>query len=338
MIMTEERLAWIDSVKGIAIIGVVISHIGLFYDIFPRMHSFNAVYLPAFVFISGYLFNWEKYSTKKWLFIRKRALQLLLPLYATGVFALIFQYVYYLVTGQALAREFWTYNPLTVLVHIIQVDPSYYSWFHSVWFLSALFLCEITFLCILYLVKSDKCRILTSILLASPALFFFPHTITPFFFAPAFAALIFYSAGYLAKKYDLITQSNFLVLFVACFIYAFVCSFLDVLGWFDVLGIDHPVTWYIGTLAGSVFLSKVLYHLYAHNITSKFVEYLGKNSLFIMLVNIPVLFSLQTLIGQSQLPIFAYRVLSFGLTMITIVGMLQVKYTFKQRKKAVHRT
>jgi fucose 4-O-acetylase-like acetyltransferase len=188
----------------------------------------------------------------------------------------------------------------------------------------------------LYLVKSDKCRILTSILLASPALFFFSHTITPFFFAPAFAALIFYSAGYLAKKYDLITQSNFLVLFVACFIYAFVCSFLDVLGWFDVLGIDHPVTWYIGTLAGSVFLSKVLYHLYTHNITSKFVEYLGKNSLFIMLVNIPVLFSLQTLIGQSQLPIFAYRVLSFGLTMITIVGMLQVKYTFKQRKKAVH--
>ncbi len=335
VIMTGERLEWVDALKGIAIIGVVISHIGLFYDIFEKMHSFNAVYLPAFVFVSGYLFNWEKYKTKKWLFIQKRALQLLLPLYATGVFALIFQYAYYLAKGHALALKFWTYNPFTVLVHILQVDLSYYSWFHSVWFLSALFLCEITFFCILYLIKSDQYRLLTSILLASPALFFFSHTPTPFFFAPAFAGLIFYAAGYMARKYNMITQSNLLVLVIVCCIYVFVCSSQDVLGVFVFLGSNHPVTWYLGTLAGSVFLSMLLFHLYTHNITSKFLEYMGKNSLFIMLVNIPVLFSLQRLVDQSHLPIYPKGII-FAFTMITIVGMLQIKNIFKQRIRVVH--
>jgi hypothetical protein len=62
---------------------------------------------------------------------------------------------------------------------------------------------------------------------------------------------------------------------------------------------------------------------------------MGKNSLFIMLVNIPVLFSLQRLVDQSHLPIYPKDII-FALTMITIVGMLQIKNIFKQRIKAVH--
>jgi fucose 4-O-acetylase-like acetyltransferase len=334
--MNEERLAWIDAVKGIAIIGIVVSHVGPLFDLLPALLNYIVVVKPSFIFISGYLFIWEKYKIKKLLFLRRRTSQLMLPVYATGIFALFFQYVYWLESGQVLSRKFWTEDPFTVLVHIIQVDIGYYSWFHSVWFLSALFVCEIVFFCIACLIKSDKYRILTIVLLAASSILFFYNTYTPFFFAPALASLIFFTAGYLARKYNIIKRLNILVLAVVGCIYALVCSSPSVRMDFAQLHYSNPVAWVIGTLAGSIFLLTVVYQLYTHNILSKSLEFLGKNSLFIMLVNIPVLFSLQRLVNVPSLPIYPTGVL-FVTIMVTLIGMICIKNIFLKKIRSVWR-
>lgn len=319
-----QRLEWVDATKGIAIIGVLIAHIGLFYDIYPGLRIiFNVSVLTSFFFTSGYLFNWDKYKNHWIVFIKKRFAKLMIPVYIFAVIALIFQYLYYIYMNEVLGLRFWTHDPITVLIHVIQIDLAYYSWFQSVWFLSALFLCEIIFFILLHLVKSDKYRGLAVLLTAMPS-FMFYNQYTPFFFAPALAGMIYYYIGFMTKKYNLVSKLTIPGIVSLLIIFLLACSTPHAVTSFAQLKYDNIIQWYTGGISGALFMCGSMFYAYKCNIKSKTLEYLGKNTLPIMLINIPVIFGISKIINLSSFGIYP-RGLLFAITMTVIVCFLWLR-------------
>jgi len=315
----HQRLDWVDATKGIVIIGVLVAHIGLFYDIFPGLRIiFNVFVLTTFFFISGYLFNWDKYKNRWLIFIKKRFAKLMIPVYIFAGIALIFQYLYYIYTNEVLGLRFWTHDPITIFIHIFRVDLAYYSWFHSVWFLSALFICEMIFFILLHLVKSDKYRGLAVVLIAMPAFMFYYNQYTPLFFAPALAGMVYYYLGFMTKKYNLVSRLTIPGVVSLFIVFLLACSTPHAITNFAQLKYDNIIQWYIGGIAGALFICGSMFYIYKYKIKSKTLEYLGKNSLLIMLINIPVIFGISKIINLSSFGIYP-RGLLFAVTMTTIL-------------------
>lgn len=74
MMNTNERISWIDILKGIAIVGVFVGHttgaqfgnVSGFLNVW--VYSFH---MPLFFFLSGYVFSLRKYENYKYFFMRK---------------------------------------------------------------------------------------------------------------------------------------------------------------------------------------------------------------------------------------------------------------------------
>ncbi len=196
----NKRLQWIDAAKGIAILGVLLTHISrvpignsAYHSlIFNNLFYIVAPFMPLFFFLSGLTF-----SDKNGI-IKKRATQLIIPYVSWALF-------YYLIYNiRIIWSEQWTIEEATLrLVGIIYGRSAMLSQGSGpMWFLTALFSSYVLYLPI-HRTKTKKYRIclICLYLLIITAL----HTtqfLLPWNLDTALVGAILIHAGYCCKKYS----------------------------------------------------------------------------------------------------------------------------------------
>ncbi len=84
------RLHWVDALKGFGIILVVFAHYKLPIAFDTYIFSFH---MPLFFFISGFLFNFVKYTESAANFVKRRFRALIIPYFAFAVLTCLFYYL-----------------------------------------------------------------------------------------------------------------------------------------------------------------------------------------------------------------------------------------------------
>lgn len=102
----NSRIVWLDALKGIGILLVIISHSNLQL---PFMNFFTAGYIQLFFIAAGFTY---KSSFKPFGFVEKKAKRLLLPYFTYGLLTLL---LYTLVGGKMFLKEFAVYCMVVIL-------------------------------------------------------------------------------------------------------------------------------------------------------------------------------------------------------------------------------
>ena len=195
--MGSSRYNYIDIAKGIGILMVVWAHIMLVGWSHKVCYAFH---MPLFFFISGMLFNRDKYPGFA-VFLKKRARRLLLPylIYSVvtwGVWA-AFRYIRHDDVGNYFAPLLQTF--------IAQGSGAFMVHNSALWFIPCLFVVEVMYFFISKL--PDLINVIVCCLLCASS-FILGHYLQkgwwltpPFNFDAALIALPFYSVGNLLIKY-----------------------------------------------------------------------------------------------------------------------------------------
>lgn len=196
------RLHWIDTLKGIGIILVVLAHHSLPVALDTYIFAFH---MPLFFFISGYLFNLEKYGSSASKFARGRFNSLIIPYFCFALLTCLFYFL--LDTGfqpGVTNIEFFENNALYGIYSILYALGPMVSYNPPLWFLTCLFVTELLFYGFAkkYYWEPKKLIFLLGISGVVGYLYsvYIPFRV-PWNADVALAAVVFYGAGNLFRKF-----------------------------------------------------------------------------------------------------------------------------------------
>lgn len=137
------RLAWIDALKGFGILLVVFAHYNLPQAIETYIFSFH---MPLFFFVSGFLFNFVKYTESGVNFIKGRFRSLIIPYFAFAVLTLLFYFlVDELFTPNVVSISIFRADIFHIVYSILFAQTKMISYDGPLWFLTCLFVTELLF-------------------------------------------------------------------------------------------------------------------------------------------------------------------------------------------------
>jgi acyltransferase len=292
----NNRLNYIDYMKGIGILLVVLGHMS---ELPNSMRIFiYSFHMPLFFFISGYLFNANKNKEFK-PFLKKKTFSLLLPYIYLQLFLFLFYSAADTYSGNG---HNFAEHILTIIYGNILFETNYIN---TPWFLICLFTVDLMFQRITTLTKNNL-RVIGLIALVSSligySLSFFNIIRLPFTLDVTFTALAFYSAGYLFKQTGFVGKVESKLKKVSVTVLAFLLpniiflllnnlwspTSLLVDGRIDMIYLKYGnyLLFYIAALTGILFIYYLTTWLEGKNISV--LNYLGQNSLTIMVFHIPV--------------------------------------------------
>lgn len=194
----NNRIMWVDELKGFAIILVMCGH-AIFPDLLKgELYSFH---IPLFFFLSGYVFSIRKYNGFRE-FLKSKVRSLIIPLLSFSIFIFVFDFIVkYLILG--------IYDLKRVLFEIpgfvIQIRGTFLG--GSIWFLPCLFITEIMFYFIIKVTKNKNIKILLSIIICAIVgyiYFRYINKLLPWSIDAALTAVFFLGLGYLSKNCEMI--------------------------------------------------------------------------------------------------------------------------------------
>ncbi|RPJ79379.1 MAG: acetyltransferase [Alphaproteobacteria bacterium] len=137
------RLNWIDALKGIGIMLVVLGHHSLPAALDTYIFSFH---MPLFFFISGFLFDFGKYSKSGANFVKGKFRSLLLPYFFFAFLTCLFYCLLDIVYQPKVTNiEFCEANALYRIYSILYALGPLISYNPPLWFLPCLFVTELLF-------------------------------------------------------------------------------------------------------------------------------------------------------------------------------------------------
>jgi acyltransferase len=137
------RLDWIDALKGIGIMLVVLGHHSLPAALDTYIFSFH---MPLFFFISGFLFDFGKYSKSGANFVKSKFKSLIVPYFLFASLTCIFYCLLDAVYQPGITNiEFCDANTLHRIYSILYALGPLISYNPPLWFLPCLFVTEILF-------------------------------------------------------------------------------------------------------------------------------------------------------------------------------------------------
>lgn len=283
--MENNRIQYIDIARGIAMICIVLGHLG-------NMHINRVVFtfhVPIFFFITGYFTN-TNLCIKD--FIKNKARTLLLPYALTCLFIIVIGTLEYLVfVDEGAAKQSltgWMYAA------IYGAGDSYSSPFYikaigSLWFLWATFWSSIFLRCLLN-TKKYAARITIVIVLFiagywSRELFWFPLSIQAGCCATLFLYMgyLFYNSKDILKKLPA-ELKTIATIFALLTWLAFIKNFQSF--WLVHCDIGRGIIDIWGCICGCYII--ILISLYIENhihILSKALSFLGKHSIFMLCIH-----------------------------------------------------
>ncbi len=199
----SKRIEWIDILKGIAIISVIIGHrTWISYGIVPAVlkiwiYSFH---IPLFFFLSGYTFS-VKENTKFGKFVLKKVKTILIPMVFFSMVSILVNYGYYSILLNNKSR-----NPKIIIEGLLGIIIQKRSGTYGgvLWFLPCLFVAEIIMFAIVRLSRNNL-KIIAALIIISFCLGItwikITHILLPWDIEIAFIAVLFLGLGCLAKQW-----------------------------------------------------------------------------------------------------------------------------------------
>ncbi len=297
----NNRLDYIDVVKGIGMLLVVFAHILVSGSVNWFIYAFH---MPLFFFISGVLYNPAKYDSCLKL-IKKRIRTLLIPYVIYSVVTWIV-WVVYSIAAKKQVESYWM--PLLQTV-IAQGSGGFLVHNVPLWFVTCLFAVEVLY----YFVNKIKSLALKLIVafaitalgyLMIAVFGFFPFNLLPWSLEVAFAAFAFYAVGSIFGKkivgfISFLHGKNVFLRILGILLLAgtvFACSRVNrhISFGSDRLG-SHPLVLYFGAFSGIFMMFLLSYEIASINTRLKFlnkvtdyIKWIGKNSFRFMAVHVPI--------------------------------------------------
>lgn len=344
------RLHWIDTLKGIGIILVVLAHYSLPIAFDTYIFSFH---MPLFFFISGFLFDFGKYAESASNFVKGRFKSLIVPYFCFAVITCIFCFLMdELYTPETISIKFFENSIFHGISHILVAFGPAISYNPPLWFLTCLFVTELLFYVLAKKYYGEPKRLVFWLIIAGIIGYLYPVYVPfriPWNVDVALAAIVFYGAGNLFRKFtEKESRSNFSLKLDSGFTEKFsrVERYLPViavllsllyLGYLLKFPTDDKVninvikygnffSFYLLAFAGIftfVYLSKRI-------ISSKVLEYYGRNSLIILALHFPlkdVLIKLVIIILGVDIEYIHYNTgFALGLTVLSLILLVPVIY------------
>ncbi|QVY65844.1 acyltransferase family protein [Polaribacter sp. Q13] len=265
------KYSWIDIVKGIGIILVVLGHITGGYS----QNLIFLVHMPLFFFISGYLFKSQCIKD----YFLKKTISLLLPYFTFLVILYPFEYPYSVDT-----------NIFKYILKPIYGGQLLNNGLIAFWFITCLFLTQQVFNLLVHKINSKKLLALIVFLFYITS--YINSEIYSVFKLPwnanvVLAAIPFFYTGYLfkLKKYSI----NLIVILVLNIISAYIIYYQTPIA-YDMKTANYgiPIISFILSTASIlfiIFIAKKLQHI---NFISKKLKYIGRKSMIIMFLHQPI--------------------------------------------------
>ena len=327
----------IDVAKGIGILLIIVGHSPFNKFIETTVYAFH---VPLFFFISGYLFNWRKYKMNTNQFIFNKIKRLIVPYFLTNIIIIISCYlisylkIYDFKSGflslESLIGIIYgnsaPLNPPTIFTNVLDVP----SWFLVCLFCGSIILYIIAyshekyslsfscFLCLLFILIGFK----TS-----------KYIYLPWGFDIACVSMIFMFPGYLMNYYSIqpfrsAQKKNYISLLLVLILF----TIIEINGRVDMnlRNYANPLFFAIGGLLGThitMELSKEIAK--KENVLSKFLIFMGENSLIILLYQsfTPRLFlnTINVYIDIKEIVYNSGILYMFNLLIISILTVLFIK-------------
>ena len=198
----KKRVEWIDMLRGLAIICVIIGHrqfgdSGFLSEYLePEIYSFH---IPLFFFVLGLVFSISKFNNFREFLVRKLK-TIIFPMVVFSLIYILFMFVYYgNIVGIKKYGTKFLINRLIGLVLQLR-DGKYES---CLWFLVCLFLTQCLLYWIIKMLKDKTIPILITIIccaLAGCIYMYFKLPKLPWEIDCSFVAMLFVGLGYILKK------------------------------------------------------------------------------------------------------------------------------------------
>lgn len=183
--MERQRLDWVDALKGLAIVAIVLGHTHIAFRAY--LYSFH---IPLFLAVSGYLFDESRFANPLE-FLRKKVRTILVP-YA---FLSFISYV------AACLVDGHTYPLTQTLRELVVSTRGHISINPTLWYLTCLFVVEVVFYFIAILVKNDFAKAVVVLPLSVLGWVTFQNARLPFSADTALHFLLFFFIGYAWRRY-----------------------------------------------------------------------------------------------------------------------------------------
>ena len=277
----KERLLYLDALKGIAIILVIIGH-GPMID--ERIHNFIwAFHMPLFFCIAGYTFHKNEDSL---LLAKKKAGRLMKPYGFTVIMLIVCAVLSYVkehgfdITGVAKTSQRWILGGVYGSCWSYE-EPFVIYDIGAIWFLCALFCAELLFNELLKL--EANLLPLFVIILAYIGIETRVFIWLPWGIQCGMVAVVFLYAGYMARKYNWVEKR------IAFIVHAVMLSVSGICIWKNSMAIVGNNTYTYGwlTIIGAVCISFYIARfckvfLNTSNKLTKIFSFFGKNSMTIL--------------------------------------------------------
>ncbi|OQY37890.1 MAG: hypothetical protein B6226_04480 [Candidatus Cloacimonetes bacterium 4572_65] len=291
--MRKNTVKWIDSLKGLGIILVVLGHCLPTNTVITNfIYSFH---IPLFFFISGYLYNTEKYSHNLPLFFKNKFRRLIIPYFAYAFFT----YAIWLLVGRNFGvNKLLDVEPAKPLIGIFFGNgiDNYLVFNIALWFLPALFSTSLLYTIIDRYIPKHIPKLISLLLLG--VLGFLDSKFSdfrlPWGINIAFVAVLFYGLGHICQTYlnrtlDIIKNKTV----------AFIIGII-------LVGIGFA----LNSINGGVSFNSHSYGNYPLFLLSALSSITGLLLITKKLLN----FSELMFLGRTSIRIFALHILSFSVT------------------------
>ena len=283
--LEKERICWIDIAKGFFIIAIVLGHIFSNGENLFRWWLFS-FHVPAFFFLSGLCFNNQGNDTV--FFIKKRIKRIVVPYASMSLFSIVVFYV----GGFFVPRvnEFVN-GPIQNILALLYSNSNLFSMKYNLplWFLPCLFSTEILAYFARRVIDKITYKVVgyISLMLVAVAISIAPKVYLPWHLETAGAMLFWFTLGMMIRdlKPSFLTQrvsKKHLLIVLVTILLGCGISFLNVHNVSvrrDMYGIYY--NYYLSALL-SVFGFCLFAIIIEHN---QLLEYIGKNSLVILLLH-----------------------------------------------------
>lgn len=307
----SKRLSWIDVMKGVGMLLVIFGHASLPNEVRKYIYSFH---MPLFFCISGYLFNIKKYDGFNQ-FLKSKAKSLLIPY----IFLSVLNYCYYFIL-KILAHKFNEISLKPLIGVLVGIRDTEWTMCNgTMWFVLALFFCEIILFYIVKLLKDRDVHILISLLVFAVIGFFYNSFINiklPFSIDEVFVSITFVGLGYIIKKRDLVSKFNskiYIILFITLnFVFQIINTQVNL---FD-LECGNYIYFYISAISGIMMVMIICKNINK----SKFLEFIGKNTLLLLSIHQFVIYNqFKRIYDIIQINDFTLILLAITYTVLTLI-------------------
>ena len=271
-----QRLDWVDNLKGIGIILVVLGHVSINKYLNDIIYSFH---MPLFFIVSGFLFNFSNKDN----YVLKKVSCLIVPYFKFCFIWFMYWFIFerFIRGGNvSITQQFFN-------IFIAKGGSENYYYNAVMWFLPCLFITEIIFYHLNRVIKNDKIIYLVIIVFSLLGYLNSKYNSfrSPWLIDVMLTTIGFYAFGYyILPKYNnlKIENSKSIINFI---IFIFMLSVPKYIGRFDLNSNIIP-NYYMLYIYG--ILSTILIVNISKNINFKIIKYLGMNSLFIMCMHEPI--------------------------------------------------